>query len=246
MELTPVGRMHPMFRFDANEGENPAIWKKLAPMYWWSTGYRLKPLAEVLAVHPTEMAQFPGLNQDKRHPLVVQHFVGSGRCMFIGVDEIWRWRFREDESKFNNFWIQTTRYLSRARVNKTDLRLDRQTPYRAGEPIKVTVRFPESVALPGGEMKTLPKSDVKVTVEYRPTASTGRSAPPEPEVQTLTLSQMEGSLGSFEGQVPRTREGKYRFRLTTPDVSKIQPDGGKNQTPTPRSNCLPASWTVCA
>jgi hypothetical protein len=226
MELTPIGRLHPMFKFASDEGENMAIWQKLAPMYWWSSGYRLKPLAEVLAVHPKEKAIGRDPNQDGRHPLVVQHFVGSGRCMFIGVDEIWRWRFRDDESRFNNFWIQTSRYLSRSRISKTDLRLDRQTPYRAGEPIKVTVRFPESVVLPGGDVKGGLKGDVKVTVEYRPTAPKD-GAPGDPEVQTLALAKLEGSLVQYEGLLGRTREGKYRFRLTTPDVTKQQPDGEK-------------------
>ena len=226
MELTPIGRLHPMFRFDPDDMKNMAIWQKLAPMYWWSSGYRLKPLAEVLAVHPTEKAVGRDPGQDGRHPLIAQHFVGSGRCMFIGVDEIWRWRFREDEDRFNNFWIQTTRYLSRSRISKTDLRLDRQTPYRVGEPIKVTVRFPESIVLAGGEIKGGPKIDAKVTVEYRPKLR--KDGPPaDPEVHTLSLAKLEGSFGTFEAPYNRTREGRYRFRLTTPDVSKQQPDGEK-------------------
>ena len=226
MELTPIGRLHPMFRFAQDEGENMALWQRLAPMYWWATGYRLKPLAEVLAVHPTEKAAGANPNQDGRHPLVVQHFIGTGRCMFIGVDEVWRWRFREDEARFNNFWMQTVRYMSRTRISKTDLRLDRQTPYRAGEPIKVTVRFPESQAPGAKEVKVGPKTDVKVTMEYRPVAPKD-GLPADPEVQTLSLAKLEGSFGTFEGLVSRTREGKYRFRLTTPDVSKQQPDGEK-------------------
>ena len=50
--------------------------------------------------------------------------------MFFGFDESWRWRFREDEARYNNFWIQTIRYLSRLRITHTDLRLNQQTPYR--------------------------------------------------------------------------------------------------------------------
>ena len=36
--------------------------------------------------------------------------------MFFGFDESWRWRLREHESKYNTFWIQTMRYLSRGRL----------------------------------------------------------------------------------------------------------------------------------
>jgi hypothetical protein len=226
LDLTPVGRMHPVFRFSPDEAENQAIWQKLAPMFWFSGNYRLKPLAEVLAVHPTIKGDPRDVGQDPRLPLVVQQFVGSGRCMFFGFEETWRWRYREDEVRFNQFWIQTMRYLSRTRQNRTDLRLDRQTPYRLGEPIKVTVRFPDnSPGQPQADPKAA-KIDVKVIVEYRP--GKDKDGPPvEPEVQTLQLAKVEGSWGSYEGILTRTREGKYRFWLSNPDVSKTQPDGEK-------------------
>src|SRR5262249_41381964 len=50
-------------------------------------------------------------------------------------------------------------------------------------------------------------------------------APSDKEVQTLQLAKVEGSWGSYEGLLTRTREGKYRFWLSTPDVSKQQPNG---------------------
>jgi hypothetical protein len=225
-ELTPLGRMHQIFRFSPDEAENLAIWQRLAPMYFFSRGYRTKPLAEVLAVHPTEKAAVQrGPNQDNHLPLVVQQFVGSGRSMFFGFDETWRWRLKDDEPRYINFWVQTIRYLSRGRSTRTDLRLDRQTPYRLGEPIKVTVRFPDNV--PGGPAgaKAGPPPEVRVMVEYR--AGDDKEGPKEPEVQTLQLAKVEESWGTYEGALIRTREGKYRFRLFSPDVSATQPDGEK-------------------
>lgn len=226
LELTPMGRMHPVFRFSSDDAQNMTIMQRLAPLYWWSGGYRLKPLAEVLAVHP-ELKADPRdpAGHDGRLPLVVQQFVGAGRSLFFGFDESWRWRFREDEVHFNNFWIQTVRYLARARPTRTDLRLDRQTPYRLGEPIKITVRFPDSTPIPGITDTKTPRGEVKVVVEYR--APSKQDTQPEAEVQTIQLAKLEGSWGTFEHVLGRTREGKYRFRLTAPDVSKFQPDGEK-------------------
>jgi hypothetical protein len=220
-ELTPVGRLHPIFRFRPDEGENLDLWKRLAPMYWWAEGYRLKPLAEVLAVHPRAKAE--GKGWEGKHPLVVQMFVGAGRSMFFGFDETWRWRFREDEVRFNQFWIQTVRYLSRSRLSRTELRLDRQTPYRQGEPIKVTAKFPDSGPLPGQAAGKQPgKLEVKVLVEH---TMPGNPDQGDKEVQTLQLAKVEGSWATYEGLLTRTREGKYRFWLSTPDVSKQQPNG---------------------
>ena len=222
-ELTPSGRLHPIFRFSPDEAENLNVWQRLAPMFWASTGYKLKPIAEPLAVHPHEkMAGGPLPNQDPRLPLVVQQYVGTGRSMFFGFDETWRWRLREDEIRFNQFWVQVMRYLSRGRSNRTDLRLDKQAPYRLGEPIKVMVRFPDGASGPDG-VRITEKTEVKVGVEYRPQTG-GKDELGEAEYQTLTLAKVEGSWGTYEGTVNRTREGKYRFKLRSPDVSKTQPD----------------------
>src|SRR5438105_10356526 len=85
------------------------------------------------------------------HPLVVQSFVGGGRAMFFGFDETWHWRYREFEPHFNQFWLQTVRYLARSRVGRAEVRLDKQTPYRRNEPIRVTVRFPDDAPAPAAD-----------------------------------------------------------------------------------------------
>ncbi|MCS7047195.1 MAG: hypothetical protein NZO58_12630, partial [Gemmataceae bacterium] len=84
LELTLIGRMHPIFRFSSDDAQNMQIFQRLAPLYWWSHGYRLKPLAEVLAVHPELKGdpRDPG-GHDGRLPLVVQQFVGGGRVLFF-------------------------------------------------------------------------------------------------------------------------------------------------------------------
>src|SRR5205807_1272937 len=159
-ELTAVGRFHPIFRFSPDEAENNAIWNHLSEIYWWSEGYRVQPAAEVLLAHPKRPSEDPRRtaagemrSQESGHPLMVQQFVGAGRSMFFGFDETWRWRFREDELRFNQFWIQTVRYLARSRLGRIDLRVDRQTPYRRGEPIRVTVRFPDDTPPPAPDTK---------------------------------------------------------------------------------------------
>jgi uncharacterized membrane protein len=215
-DLTGAGRFHPIFRFSPDEADNAAVWNHLTPIFWWSESYRAKPGAQVLAVHPGRRALMSDrLGADAPfHPLVVQQFVGAGRSMFFGTDESWRWRFREDEVRYNQFWIQVVRFLARARLGRVDLRLDRQTPYRRGEPIKITVRFPDDAPLPA------PETEVKVLVERtfsRPDSS------PETEAQTLTLARVEGSRATFEGILTRTPEGNYRFVLSSPAVAEPKP-----------------------
>jgi hypothetical protein len=222
-ELTPMGRMHPIFRFNPDEQGNDEVWNHLRELYWYAEGYRVKPAAEVLAVHPRLHGdKAPARAAVEGHPLVVQQFVGAGRCMFFGFCETWRWRYREDELRFNQFWIQTVRYLARSRLGRVELRLDRQTPYRRGEPIKVTVRFPDDAPPPG------PETEVKVVVERRPPRQPGqaedqaRNVAPI-EVQTVQLGRVEGSRSTFEGLLTRTPEGEYQVWLSAPTVTGPKP-----------------------
>lgn len=207
-ELTPIGKMHPIFRFSPDEKDSEEVWEKLKEFYWFADGYVPKRAAEVLVTHPTLKAA--GRSGEK-HPLVLQQFAGAGRCMFFGFDEVWRWNWREDQLHYNQFWIQTVRYLARAKLGRIDLRLDRQTPYRRGEPIKATVRFPDDDRPPPE------KTEVKVVVERKVPGKPG-----DKETRTLQLSKVEGSRGTYETILTQTPEGDYHFWLSEPE-SKPRP-----------------------
>jgi hypothetical protein len=216
--LTSMGQNHPIFRFVADDVDNAKIWDKLTPMFWYAKGYRRKLSAEVLAVHPERQSEVgPGGGSVELHPLVLQQFVGAGRVMFFGFDETWRWRYRLDEARFNQFWVQTIRSLARARVGQVEVRVERRN-FRRDEPIRITVRFPDDAPpRPVGEV-------VRIDVERRPLQlGANDGGPNEPEVQTIQLSPKEGSRGTFEALLTRTPEGEYRFVLAAPEVSGRKP-----------------------
>jgi len=133
--------------------------------------------------------------------------------LFLGIEDTWRWAYREDLLRFNQFWIQTIRYLARSGLGRIELRLDRQTPYRKGEPIHVMVRFPDDAPPPD------PTISVKVVLER----SNLKGGEPESEVQTLTLSKLDGSRASYESLLTRTPAGEYRFWLSAPPVVGVKP-----------------------
>ncbi|HEY7326561.1 MAG TPA: VWA domain-containing protein [Gemmataceae bacterium] len=214
--LTPMGRTHQIFQFTpGDERENEAIWNRLREMYWHADGYRIKRAAEVLAVLPKKGGENKNAGGPDGLPLVVQQFAGAGRSMFIGFCETWRWNWREDQAYFNRFWIETVRYLARTRLGRIELRLDRQTSYRRGEPIKMTVRFPDDAPPPS------PEVEVKVTVERRNPAKAGDS-----EVRTVQLPKVEGSRATYETMLTQTPEGEYKFWLASPSAK-----------PKPRAEC---------
>jgi hypothetical protein len=213
--LTPMGRTHQIFQFSpGDERENETIWNRLREMYWHADGYRIKRAAEVLAVLPNKGGDRPRAERGNERggldgqPLVVQQFAGAGRSMFLGFCETWRWNWREDQAYFNRFWIETVRYLARTRLGRVELRLDRQTSYRRGEPIKMTVRFPDDAPPPS------PDVEVKVTVERRNPAKAGDS-----EVRTVQLPKVEGSRATYETLLTQTPEGEYKFWLASPSAT---------------------------
>jgi len=221
LEWTTLGRLNNLFKLVPDDSENTAIWKRISPMFWWSTGYKARDRAEVLAVHPAGAGA-----PETKHPLIVQQLVGAGRSMFFGFEETWRWRFREDEVQYNRFWIQTLRYMARVRQSRTELRLDRQTPYRDGDTIKVTVTFPDTTpGLVGPEVKEADRPEVIVIAEHQPESKEEGLPPPKVETQRMALAKVGGSMGTYEGALPKARAGSYNFWLYAPDVRKLQPDG---------------------
>ncbi|MGL4419829.1 MAG: hypothetical protein ACRCZF_04110, partial [Gemmataceae bacterium] len=154
----------------------------------------------------------------ENYPLVLQQFAGAGRVIFFGFEETWRWRYRSEEEQFNRFWRQTVRVLARNRVARTELRTDRQTPYRRDEPITITVQFPEDAPAPS--------SGVKIRLD-------ATSVRGDRETQRLTLTKREGTRGTFQSLVTRTPEGTYRFTLEEPST----PSGGT--VPSAEATVLP-------
>ena len=211
-KLTALGRSHPLFRFTSDETENDRIWESLRGFYWRSGGYRKKPAAEVLATHPSQSAEG---EPNALHPIALQQFVGAGRVMFLGFDETWRWRFRLTEERFDQFWSQAVRTVAKSKVSRTELKTDKPTTYRRGEPIGLTVRFPDDAPAPA------PDAAVKVQVVRKPIRVPGQAGRVgETETQTVRLSKVAGTRATFTTVLTRTPEGEYAFELTEGSPTK--------------------------
>ena len=195
--LTPEGKASPIFRFADDEAASAKIWETLPELYWFLEAPRKQPAATVLAEHPTLRGA-----DDAPLPLVLTQFVGSGRTMFIAMDDTWRWRFRVADRYFGRFWIQSFRFLARSKLagqNLAEVGTDRAT-YRPDQPVRVRVRFPNPGLAPSG-------GSVNVEVERQ-----GKGP------KRLTLRAAAGANNVFEGLLPRPEVGSYEVRLLPPPV----------------------------
>ncbi|MBC7771515.1 MAG: hypothetical protein H7210_03355, partial [Pyrinomonadaceae bacterium] len=106
----------------------------------------LKPTAEVLAM--ARGVSGPGgavsAGAGDAAPVLVSMRFGAGRVLYLGTDEIWRWRYGRGEVYAERFYLQMIRMLGRESSSRAGklARLE-VTPRRAEveQPIRVTVEL---------------------------------------------------------------------------------------------------------
>jgi len=200
VQPTELGLSTPMMQLADDPAENPAVWRRLAPLYWLLEAAELKPGARVLAEHPTRRTR-----DGRLLPVLVMHYVGAGKVLFHATDETWRWRFRVGDLYFARYWLQTIRYLARSKLAEGDraatLRADRRE-YRQGEPVRLRLRFHDESLAPAED------NGVAVVVE----SSAGKT-------QRLQLQRDGASRGAFEGGIENLPLGTYHAWVAVPQLS---------------------------
>lgn len=84
----------------------------------------LKPTAEVLAIGRARRAGAGGppgsggTEEFESAPLVVSMRFGAGRVVYVGTDEVWRWRYGRGELYPERFWLQMIRLLGRESLSR--------------------------------------------------------------------------------------------------------------------------------
>lgn len=97
----------------------------------------LKPTAEVLAEAVTASGS-------DRSPLVISMRFGAGRVLYVGTDEIWRWRYGRGEFLPERFWLQMIRLLGReslARSGKTATLVATPRRVEVDQPVRIAVEL---------------------------------------------------------------------------------------------------------
>jgi hypothetical protein len=211
--LTAEGRQAPMFRFSSDEAQAISIWRSLPPVFWIATPPKAKPGAQVLLEVP------PGVPEVAGRPLVATQFFGAGRTYYQGFDSTWRWRRFVEDLYHGRYWVQTIRYLARAKLlgknRGVELTADRRE-YRRGDPVQLRVRFiDESMAPPSTEPVRLQLAHERATR------------------QTVELRMLPGRRGVFEGIASASEDGRWQGRILAPVIAGGGPQAEYRVIPPP-------------
>ncbi|MCR9215799.1 MAG: hypothetical protein NXI14_01220 [bacterium] len=180
----------------------------------------LKPAAQVLA------SARPVLGGDDQ-PLLLLMRYGSGRSLYLGTDETWRWRFGRGEVLFERFWIQLIRMLGRDRLARSG-----QEAILTATPSRAVVQQPVRVSIELLDQSLIDAAPPSMTVELERLAI-GRSDAGLAPVE-LTLSReaiavredQEGTDPASAGVVYSTLwlpadAGDWRATPTSPIVAGL-------------------------
>jgi hypothetical protein len=135
MRLTDYGLDHPITRLGSTVADSTKIWDILPGIYWSHPVLKAKPTARVLAVSSN-----PGRHTDRNEPepLLATLPFGTGRVLYLGSDETWRWRYVNEGRIHQAFWDNAVRYLASLRAKQIVITAGGDQ-FSAGERITIEV-----------------------------------------------------------------------------------------------------------
>jgi hypothetical protein len=103
LELTPDGIGVEPLRFASSGAENAEIWGRMRPPSW------VAPVKELAGSQVLVHAKLEG---ERRVPVLVARRYGAGAVLYVGTDELWRWRYNVGDRYHQKFWVQMTNWTA--------------------------------------------------------------------------------------------------------------------------------------
>ena len=196
IERTLRGEGSPMLRLDDDGEENQRIWEELPGVYWVADVERAKPSAQVWLVQADDVKE----NSRDRKPVLALHAFGAGHVMYLGTDNLWRWRRNAGDLHHTTLWSQLIQRMALPRLmgfsRDVQLTLDRRT-YRTGDRVRIQARLFDRDDLPLNGLQLV----------YRPLKGG--------EEQVVDLQNP--SAGVYNGEFLAPKAGQYELNLKDPN-----------------------------
>ena len=197
--LTAEGRSSMVMMLENESEENDRIWSRVAPLDHLPPLTGAKPGATVLAT----LSDAAGGSQ--RYPVVAWHRYGTGKCLSLATDRLWRLRFKTGDKYHWRVWSQSIQFLTLSRLmgehKRIRLETDRST-YHDGEQARLFAHVLDE------DYEPVVQTSFEITVN-----GVGGNAPQE----RVSLQADRTSPGLYEGYFTAPVPGRYRLEANEDD-----------------------------
>ena len=131
--LTPEGRSSMVMTMEEKAEDNDRVWSRVAPLDHLPPLLGAKPGATVLA------ALSDSTTGAQRYPLVAWQRYGTGKCLSLATDRLWRLRFNTGDKYHWRIWSQGIQFLTLSRLMGEHKRIRLETD-RAAYPLGARTR----------------------------------------------------------------------------------------------------------
>lgn len=108
--LTPEGRSSLVMTLESDPALNDRVWSRMAPMDQLPPLIGAKPGATVLTVLSDST------DREQGYPLVAWQRYGTGKCMSIATDRLWRLRYKTGDKYHWRVWSQCIQFMTLSRL----------------------------------------------------------------------------------------------------------------------------------
>ncbi len=197
--LTAEGRSSMVMMLENENEENDRVWSRVAPLDHLPPLLGAKPGATVLAT----LSDAAGESQ--RYPLVAWHRYGTGKCLSLATDRLWRLRFKTGDKYHWRVWSQCIQFLTLSRLmgehKRIRLETDRST-YRDGEQARLFAHVLNE------DYEPVVQNSFEITVN-----GVGENVLKE----RVSLQADRTSPGLYEGYFTAPASGRYRLEANEDD-----------------------------
>ena len=197
--LTPEGRSSLVMTLENDVDLNDRTWSRMAPMDQLPPLLSAKPAATVLATLSDSTAR------NQSYPLVAWQRYGTGKCMSIASDRLWRLRYKTGDKYHWRVWSQCIQFMTLSRLMGEHKRIRLETD-RSIYPVDGQCRLYAHVLDDNFESISQPRFEVYVT-----NTAGGQTK------ELVSLRPDKSQPGLYEGYFTPKTPGRYRLEANEND-----------------------------
>ncbi|MEJ6571252.1 MAG: hypothetical protein QNL01_07305 [Akkermansiaceae bacterium] len=199
--LTADGRSSLVMTLENSREKNDFVWSRVSPMYSVPPFLSIKQGATVLATLSD--------SEDEAYPLISWQRYGTGKCMVMGTDNLWRLRYKTADKYHWRVWSQSIQFLTLSRLMGEHKRIRLETD-RVSYPVGAQVRVYASVF----DESYDPVTQASYEVYVKPIDDASDDQP-----LRVTLRANPGNPGQYEGYFSPAKVTRYRLEPSPEDES---------------------------